>query len=51
MKKYKVVANVYHGGTYLVKSYNSQKKAEAKAKKLNSSPDMYTWFEVEENKK
>lgn len=50
MKKYEVIAYVYYGGIYSVKHYKTYKKAKAEVKTLNSSPDMYTWFEIKENK-
>jgi len=48
-KKYVVVADIYYGGRYKVKSFKKRKKAQKHADSLHSSLDMYTSYFALEN--
>ena len=45
-KKYLVVADVYFGGRYKVKSFSKKKKAKKYANSLHNGMDRFTSFSV-----
>lgn len=45
--KFVVIAEIYYGGTEVLKAFDSREAAQNHADKLNNNMDMYTFFSVE----